>query len=61
MTKHEEKSKFLNEIAFLSMFVCKPKSDCGGLIEPFYPRFLKIQKYVRCLYIKILTENIKVK
>lgn len=61
MTKYEEKSKFLNEVAFLAMFVCKPKPNKEGFIEPFYTRFLKVQKYVRILYIKFIIESMKIK
>jgi hypothetical protein len=57
MTEYEEKSLFLNEVAFLAMFICKPKSNKDGLYEPFYTRFLKVQKYVRSLYIKLLISD----
>lgn len=55
MTEYEEKSKFLNEVAFAAMFTtCKPTVN-----EPFFLRFLRVQSYVRRLYITFLVEDMK--
>ena len=54
-----QKSLFLNQVAFLATFICEPKPNEFGYIEPVYKRFLKIQKYVRILYIKFVIEKIK--
>ena len=58
MNEYERKSLFLNEVAFLATFICKPKPDEFGYIEPVYYRFLKMQKYVRVLYAKFIIEKI---
>lgn len=60
VTEAEEKSIFLNEVAFLAMFLCKSKANEDGLTEPFYTRFLKVQTYVRYFYARLVTKDIKV-
>ena len=57
MNAYENKSIFLNKVAFLAMFECKPKVNEFGYVEPFRVRFLKVQTYVRCLYIRLLMES----
>lgn len=56
--KTEETMKFLNQVAFYAVIVCKPKTNEFGFVDPFYIRFRKVQNYIFHLYVKFVTDSI---